>query len=46
MLLVLSPLPGLVLLEQVVQRLCNVGKVQDPSAIEIDETDELAHAAD
>ena len=43
MLLVFGPLPGLILLEEVVQRLGNVGKAQNPSAIKVYETDELAH---
>ena len=42
-LLVFSPLPGLILLEEVVQRLGNVSETQNPSAIKVYETDELAH---
>ena len=43
MLLVFSPLPGLILLEEIVQRSGNVSKAQNPLAIKIYKTDEFAH---
>ena len=42
-LLVLGPLPGLILLEKVMQRLGDVGETQNPSAIKVYEADELMH---
>ena len=42
--LVLSPLPRLILLEEVMQQLCNVGEVRNPLMIEIYKTDEFAHS--
>ena len=43
MLLVLSPLPGLILLEKVMQRSGNVSKAWNPLAIKDYETNELVH---
>ena len=43
MLLVFSPLPGLILLEKVMQRSGDVSKTQNPLAIKVYKTDELTH---
>ena len=45
MLLIFGPLPGLILLEKVMQRSGDVGKTWNPSAIKVYETDELAHSS-
>ena len=42
-LLVFSPLPGLILLEKVMQRLGDVGETWNPSVIKVYKTDELVH---
>ena len=42
-LLVLGPLPGLILLEKVMQRSGDVGEAQNPSVIKVYKTDELTH---
>ena len=43
MLLVFGPLPGLILLEKVMQRSGDVGKTWNPLAIKVYKTDELTH---
>ena len=42
-LLIFGPLPGLILLEKVMQRLGNVSETQNPLAIKVYKTDELMH---
>jgi len=45
-LLVLGPLPGLILLEQVVERLCDVGEARDPSPIEVHKSNKFPNTSD
>jgi len=45
-LLLLGPLPCPILLEQIMQRACDIREAQDPSSVKVHKADELSYASD